>query len=158
MNHQTSLFDCPKSILQARARASPLSLPRTRRGLSTAAATPLLPSSQPISTQEILQPRQRGGAGADDGDRQHMRSVMRSTREAGALAAVRTPYPHPHTPQTPPSHTSTPFFPVSLLPHPFVNPPPPPPAGVHAREDAERCRQRAAHVNVAVKHLKHLLM
>jgi hypothetical protein len=65
-------------------------MPRTRTGFLPNSITPLLPSTQPISTQEILPARAETAAAANERDKQHMRSVMHGTREAGALTAVRT--------------------------------------------------------------------
>lgn len=78
--------------MQARAQSSASPPSRTRRGfLSTVTnVPPILPSTQPISTQEILPARAETAAAAKDRDMQHMRSVMHGTREAGALAAVRS--------------------------------------------------------------------
>jgi hypothetical protein len=77
---------------QARAQTSASFAPRTRRGLfsTTATCTPLLPSTQPVSTQKILKPRAESAAGAAEREKAHMQSVMHGTRQAGALAAVCT--------------------------------------------------------------------
>jgi hypothetical protein len=59
--------------------------------LSTATASPALsPYTQPIATQEILQPRADSTSSSIDRDKHQMHTLMQGTRQAGALAAVRT--------------------------------------------------------------------
>jgi hypothetical protein len=59
--------------------------------LSTSALSPpILPSTPPISTQEILQPQAETSAVASEREKRHMHNLMQGTRQAGALAAVRT--------------------------------------------------------------------
>ncbi len=119
---------------QARAVSSaPSNLPKSRRGfLSTAISSPPLSSyTQPIATQENLQSQSDSVSASNERDKHQMQTLMRGTRQAGALASVRAF-------ETKPAVTA--FLNSSAIP------------GVFAIEDNEYSGQRTAHVmNLSTK-------